>query len=460
MSTHRLISGATVIDIYTGAQAEKDILIHADKIVGLGSTGSLEVPDGTEKIDAVGQYVIPGLWDAHIHMTLWPEYTDQLAALCVANGITSVRDFGGRLDDVIALRQQSEQQNTVAPRMWIAGPIVDGTPQIVDGMAVAVSSVEEATVLVDTLVEQGIDFIKPYEMLRPDVFKALVQRAHYHHRPAAGHVPMRMAMSEVLEIGHYDFQHLGGVCSGMRYDCVQDQHPVPDRKALLEARAPDESGADLMMKVANATDLMPEYMDPEKIANLVKRFVEKGAWHTPTLVGIVSFRDLGFTEDPFVTDTLHYLPEPRQLAALEARQSDADPTSVYKFGPWSMEIVNQLHKAGVKLLAGTDSPPIPTYTPAFCLHLELKAMVLAGLSPLAALQTATLNPAEFFGITDEFGSIDIGKCADMVLLEKDPLIDIDNCRHIKSVISRGQFFDRKKLDALLASIAEQQKSPA
>lgn len=454
MSINKLISGATVIDIYTGVKNCKDILIHGEKIIAVGPVDSLDIPGSTERIDATGKYAIPGLWDAHIHMTVWPEYTHQLSVLLVANGITSVRDMGGKIEDVVTLRDYNRQKDVVAPRMWIAGPIIDGAPHMAQGYGVEVNSPEEAVELVDALVEQGIDFIKLYEMLLPEVFSTLVERAqHYHHLPAAGHIPQRMTISEVLEIGRYDVQHLGGTGSGMKYDCVLDHYPMPDRKAILDSRTPQQSGLDLLMKVGGATEITPDNMDPEKIAALIQLFVEKSTWHTPTLVAGVSFSDLGFTEDFFATDTVRYLPKARQQAAIDIQNPKADPTNVYKFGSWSLQIVNQMHSAGVKLLAGTDSPPL--HVPGFCLHLELKAMVVAGLSPLEALQTATINPAEFFKISHDIGSIDVGKYADLILLDKDPLLDIENARCITSVMSRGQFFNREALDSMLSNITKQ-----
>jgi len=454
MSINRLISGATVIDIHTGAKDRKDILIHGEKIVAIGLVGSLEVPDGTERVDASGKYVIPGLWDAHIHMTIWPEYTHELSTLLVANGITSVRDMGGKIEDVVALRDYNRRKDVVAPRMWIAGPIIDGAPHMVRSYGVEVNSPEEAVDLVDTLVEQGVDFIKLYEMLLPEVFSALVERAqHHYHLPAAGHIPQRMTISEVLEVGRYDVQHLGGTGSGMKYDCVLDHCPMPDRKTILDSKTSQESGLDLLMKVTGAAEITPDDMDPEKIAALIQLFVKEGTWHTPTLVAGVRFSDLGLTEDSFATDTVQYLPKARQQAAIDIQNPKDDPTNVYKFGPWSLQIVKQMHSAGVKLLAGTDSPPL--HIPGFCLHLELKALVVAGLSPLEALQTATINPADFFNISQDIGSIDVGKYADLVLLDKDPLLDIENSRCISFVMSRGQLFNRRALDSMLSSISKQ-----
>lgn len=456
------VTGATVIDVNNGSNNMLDILIEGERIKKMVPQGQLNTSPQTHVIDATGQYVIPGLWDAHVHMTAWPEMTEKISTLYIANGITSVRDMGGRLEDILAFRAGASEEDAIAPRIWIAGPIVDGIPRITDGgahgpdMAVEVDTPEEAVSLVDDLVCQGIDFIKPYEMLRPEVFTALVQRAQHHHLPACGHLPIRMTIPEVLEVGQYDIQHLGGICAGIKYDCsINSQRLAVDRVAILDGCTHGESGVDLLIKILNSTEMTPEEQDQDRIADLIQLFVEKGTWHTPTLIIVAGHRDLELTDDPFMADTLRYLPESRRQKVIASQNSTEDPIKLDQWRRWNFNVVGQMHEAGVKFLAGTDCPAFPDYTPGFCLHLELYAMVLAGLSPLEALQTATINPAQFFDITDDFGSIEVGKFADMVLLDDDPLVDIKNCRCIASIISRGKHFDRETLDGMLADIIEE-----
>ena len=450
-TTAILINRVSVIDMHSGETPVRDILIRGDLIEAVGPVGSLAVPKDARKVNGAGRYAIPGLWDAHIHMTLWPEYTRQLSTLLVANGITSVRDMGGQLDAVMALRQHNRQAHQVAPRMWVAGPIIDGAPAMAQGYGVEVTTEQQAIELVDSLAQAGVDFIKLYELLPPDLFRVLMQRAQQIHQlPAAGHIPQRMSIAEVLDIGQYDIQHLGGVGAGMKFDCVLTQHSMPDRSAILDNKSPQDSGIDLLFKVAEATEVSPEDMDQEKVTALIQRFARENTWHTPTLVTCVSFNDLGLLDDPFARDVIDYLPASRREAARAIQQPTADPTHVYRFGQWTMQVVRQMHQAGVKLLAGTDSPPL--HTPAFCLHLELKALVAAGLSPLQVLQTATINPAEFFKLSDQLGTLEPGKFADMLLLDKNPLRAIENTRAIAAVFSRGQYLDRQALDKLLAAI--------
>ena len=472
-----VVMGVTVIDIHTGSKAVLDIVIKGERIVQIGPHGSLDLPADIQVMVATGQYAIPGLCDMHVHITAWPEFKDRISALFIANGVTSVRDMGGQLDDILAFRKQATQEGTVAPRLWIAGPIIDGSPRIMEedpvhgipDMSVAVDTPEEATRLVDALIKKGVDFIKAYEMLQPEVFTALLRRAQAHQRQAAGHLPIRMTIPQVLEVGQYDIQHLGGVCSGMKFECVTNpQRLLADRVAILDKHlalktaegsplgktaegSPPESGLELAKKILNTVAVAPSEQNADRRATLIQRFVEQGIWHTPTLVNTVGFHTLGFNLDPDWLNAFRYLPKIRQANSQTAREKVKEHET---WGQWNLETVGEMHKAGVKFLAGTDSPPTPFYAPGSALHFELKALVLSGLSPLAALQSATINAAEFFNLTNDLGSIEAGKYADIVLLEADPLTDINHSRRINAVISRGRFLDRHALDGMLADVVE------
>ena len=453
-----VIKNVTIIDIHTGAKAVQSIVIKDEKIAQIGSLDSLDFPPDAYVIDGSGQYAIPGLCDMHVHLTAWPEFKEKISGLFIANGVTSVRDMGGALDDILAFREKATQPGAVAPRLWVAGPIIDGSPPIMKeepqfnmpNISVTVDTPYEANQLVDELVKQGIDFIKGYEMLRPEVFTALLQRAQAHQLQAAGHLPIRMTIPEVLAVGQYDIQHLGGVCSGMKYECVTNpQDLLDDRVAILD-ECTHENGVELVMKILKNIPVKASEQDVDRRAELIQLFVEKGTWHTPTLVNGVGFRLLGFEDDANWLSGFRYLPKERQATSQEFREKQEENAEKQ----WTLETAGQMHAAGVKFLAGTDSPPTPLYVPGLALHYELKAMVQAGLSPLEALQTATINPAEFFNLTDELGSIEVGKCADLVLLEADPLTDISNSQCITSVISRGKFLSRNDLNDIFDGLVE------
>ena len=387
-----------------------------------------------------------------------PEDAQQLAKLYVAKGVTSIRDMGGNLDDLLALRAYAEQSGVIAPRLRFAGPIIDGTPQLNDGshgnavISVEVSTVAEAYATVDRLAAAGVDFIKPYQFLRSDVFAAIVERARYHGLPVAGHIPSRLTMFEVMDLTEYDVQHIAGNLVNVYLDGVKDSHPLPDRGAILDART-DESGMEIVRMFHWPAKLVkPDDMDSQKMDALVEAFVRSGAWNTPTLSSATGFDLLGMGDDPYVTNAKQY--HCRQLrralsqfAGLNERETETFEKVVEQrvlMAEYNMQMVNRLHKAGVPLLAGGES----LATAGFNIHLELQALVKAGLSPLAALQTATLNPARFFKISDEMGSIEVGKLADMVIVSRNPLDDIGNTRTIQYVISKGELLDSARLKLL------------
>ena len=423
-----LISGGTVIDVYSGKQSVKDIVIQDDEIAFVGTVDMTELPQDIRKIDAAGKYIIPGLWDMHVHLTFYPELKERLPSLYIANGVTSVRDMGSQLDEVLEFREHLSQKDEIGPRIWLAGPIVDGSPRIFDGsdlfqpnIGMAVNSPKEAIAAVDYLAAKGVDLIKPYVGLSPETFFALVKQAKVHHLPVAGHIPNRVSLAEAVSVGMDDIQHLGSHHG--QEDCKQLDKPAPHSKTSV------------IVKASSVT-----------CTALIDQFAEQRTWHTPTLVNTVGPEALGFYEDPIWASAYGYLPQTLAMAMEKVRKK-FDGT-FYK-SDLSVEMFKKMHKAGVKFLAATDSPPTPNLTPGFGLHFELKAMVQAGLTPLEALQAATINPAAFFGAEHTQGSIAKGYVADLILLDANPLLDINNTQKINTVVSRGRIFDRKALDSLL-----------
>lgn len=192
----------------------------------------------------------------------------------------------------------------------------------------------------------------------------------------------------------------------------------------------------------------------EHCSALIERLVQEQNLQTPTL-HIVAFRALEFFDDPQWLDAFRYLPEDVKKKWLERVEDFTDQTKYVEWetqGEWAMDIVKRMQAAGVPIVAGTDSGAsrMLVFVPGATLHDEIKALSLSGLTPLEALQAATLNPPKFFGLGEEFGAVDVGKNADLLILNGNPLEDIDNTRRIYAVISHGVVYDRAELDALLA----------
>lgn len=459
-----VISNVMVIDVTSGDRSQSDILIRDDLIIGVlphNSTNRLNF-ETAEIIDGAGNFAIPGLWDMHVHISK-PFLSERSLALYVANGVTNVRDMGGVWQDIFELREKTLQPGIIAPHLWIAGPIVDGIPVVFDGvvekpaMAVGVATPAEAVALVDKLASQDVDFIKVYETLRSDVFNAITARAHYHGIPVDGHIPMRMTIMEAIASGQDGVAHMKGV----DYGCSANPESLKKQRiSLLDTFPDDTTGQELAISIF--TEIVPKAMEQQDSANcdaLIRYFAEQGTWHTPGL----STESLLVGENDYVSrwrEGLRYLPETErakkeedELYRQKMRRGELKGT-VAKFAKtilekhdWKFDLVGKMHRAGVPLLAGTDAPYM--LLPGFGLHMELTDLVKAGLSPLHALQAATINGARFFGVDDKQGSIDVGKQADILLLTGDPLLDINNTRSIDKVILNGQIIDRSALDALL-----------
>lgn len=444
------IKAVTVIDVRSGARQKRDILIRDGRIAELRAAGRLRPPKNARIVDGAGQYAIPGLWDMHVHLTHEAVFADRILTLYLANGVTSLRDTGGPIDAVVAVRKAANDGPGPAPRVFIAGPVIDGAPQVRTETSALVETPAQAVALIDSLAARGVDFIKAYEMLRPEALTAIIERAHHHGLSVTGHIPLRTTTLGALDAGLDGIEHL----RGMEFDCAREPaRLLADRVHLMDQHAA-EKGMQLRRRVhASVRPGAFASQDPAACAELIRKFVEKGTWHTPTL-HIVAFRSLGFHADPAWRAEWQYLPAELRPVWRE-RLADYTDESRYEewrtHGDWAIATVRQMHAAGVRILAGTDSPGL-VFMPGFTLHDELVALVRAGLPPLAALQAATLEPARYFRVERDAGSIEPRKLADIVLLAADPLADIANTRRITAVIAKGRVYDRAALDRMLGEL--------
>jgi imidazolonepropionase-like amidohydrolase len=434
----------TVIDA-TGAPARSDmtVVITGSRISTIGETGKVRVPHDAQVIDATGKFVIPGLWDMHVHWDLKASLP-----LFIANGVTGMRLMWG-MPRHHAWRKEFEQGTLLGPRLVIASPIVDGPHPIWPG-SVAVGTAAEAREAVRALKHDGADFIKIYSRLPREAFFAIVEETAKQGLPFAGHVPQSVSAAEASEAGQHSIEHLTGIlvaCSTREEELRQASedawsHLPPDQ------RLPSPSST------RPRTRMMLESFSVEKAATLFARLKRNHTWQCPTLT---VRRSNAFLDDPnFRRDPrLKYLPvhvkarwDPAADFRFKARTAEdfALARVVYQK---QVELVGMMHRAGVEFLAGTDVGN-PYCFPGFSLHDELGLLVQAGLTPMEALQSATRNPARFLGKEQELGTVEAGKIADLVLLDANPLQDISNTQRIHAVVVNGRLLDRVALDALLA----------
>ena len=412
---------ATVID-GTGAPARKDVTvaIGGGRILSIDPTAGQSVKPAANArvIDATGQFLIPGLWDMHFHLDPLGSSLRTLAA----NGITGIREMYSRIPIATLGAWRSRPENPrIAAAGFLDGPLMRTSELTPD--AFAVGNADEARLAVNLLKASGADFLKVYNSLPREAYFAIAQESKRLGIPFAGHVPEAISPAEASEAGQHSQEHLLNILLA----CSTREEELRAQRILL-MNDPAISPVDRALELGfpNPQDLFQSY-DDAKAAALFKTFVKNGTWQTPTLALLQSF----------VAD--------RDRARRTVYMQDLSPEV---FDGWMARIqalldrykklVRDMHRAGVEFLAGTDTGPNNPVPVGTGLQDELELLVESGFTPMEALQTATRNPARYFGTLKDLGTIEAGKLADMVLLYANPLDDIRNTRKISLVILRGR----------------------
>ncbi|WP_405282839.1 amidohydrolase family protein [Gaopeijia maritima] len=449
------LRNATVVDVTDGTLLPgRTVLIDGPRIAAIGPADALPVPPGTTVVEAEGAFVIPGLWDMHVHTfnnnSLQPPNTWTLP-LYLANGVTGVRDMwvkpGAQAEQVRAWQQELDAGSFVGPRFGAIGTLVDGPPPI--QKSDTVSTAAEAAAFVATLAEGGIDFVKSYSRLSPEAYHGLVAAARAAGIEVAGHGPNSLSTFEVAEAGQRSIEHLTGV-----HETCSSQEQALRAEGV---QAFDEPG-----RVVST-------FDPAKCASLYARLAEREVWQVPTLITNRVWTADARIEDLLLDEGRLYTPtwEAAEWGWVESFLAWTPPDdraayeALYRL---EQRIVGEMHAAGVPILAGTDFGN-PYIYPGFSLLDELGELVESGLSPLAALQAATLDPARYLDRTDDLGTVSEGRLADLVLLDANPLDDIEHVRQIRAVVMNGRLFTsddlaRMKQEVLVGHYREALAQPA
>jgi imidazolonepropionase-like amidohydrolase len=403
------ITHVTVIDTTGGpARGDMTVQIAGDRITSVGPAVSAAIPKGAQVIDGTGKFLIPGLWDMHIHAFFgdWvPGGREATLPLFVANG-----------------------------RMLISGPMLDG-PKSQFPAAIAIATPEEGRRAVAMLQGRGVDFIKIQSYVPREAYLAIADECRKRKIRFEGHVPDAMRASEASDAGQASFEHLIGVFEGSS----------TAEEAFLEG------------KKGPARFL--ETWDPAREASVAKLLAMNGTWQCPTLFwerGQWLVDAIDVSKDPDAKYAPAHWRETSWPTFAKGILKDlaTDPLPVrQRFVEHELEIVKRLQRAEVPFLAGTDTPAGVDVIPGFSLHRELERFVAAGFTPMEALQTATINPAKFLGRRGDFGTVEKGRVADLVLLDANPLEDIRNTQKIAAVVANGRYLARSQLDGILAQVA-------
>ncbi|MFO0948598.1 MAG: amidohydrolase family protein [Planctomycetota bacterium] len=436
-----VVENVAVIDCESGKILEqRSVLVENGKISAIGNQDEIQLPSGTQRIDGQGKFLIPGLWDMHIHMV-----GAGALNMCLANGVTGVRDMHAIFPGLIfQFRRETAVGKTPGPRIVAAGAMVDGGKAVMTG-AYTANNPEEAKKAMEGLAKQGADFVKVYSKLPRDAYLAIVEEAKKRNLPIAGHVPESVSVVEASNLGQKSMEHLLGVMTA----CSSQEESLRLEQTQAMADATLNSGLRLLFR---AQDKALETFDDQKANALCQLFAKNQTWQVPTLAML---RATSMLADPAFTadERIKYIPpfvasnwKPTSSLIQFFVERGAEQKKQYER---AIALVRKMHQAGVPFLAGTDTPNPYCYA-GFTLHDELALFVDAGFTPLESLQTATINAARYLGEEKNGGSVAPGKIADLVLLDDNPLADIRNTRKIHAVIRAGHLYDRAALDQLLA----------
>lgn len=431
------------------------VLIEDNRISFVGPEDEAEVPDNTPMINATGQYLIPGLWDMHVHTG----NADIFFPLYVANGITGVRDMGGDLnvstgnlsvhiERLNKWREEVRNGQRMGPELYLAGPMLDGEPSDWPG-SIVVTSPEEARAAVASVQKRGSDFVKVYHNLRSSELRAIADETETRGMRFGGHVSIRefsegMPAMEILteasRMGYTSMEHLIHVAFAAS---TNEYHPGP------------------LSEVFNQMCDAVDSIDEDKANALFSLFRDNATHHVPTLSwwwGSGQLDQMDNYEEMFQYLPKHIIQGNYWDPAKDPRYhnfTSADYVAARQSATCLTRLAKRMFDAGVPILAGSDSAN-PLVFPGFGLHKELELLVSGGFSPAEALRTATINAAAFLNRSD-IGAIASGKKADLVLLNDNPLENIQNTRAIEGVVNKGKYYDRDTLDDMLSAVKQQAK---
>lgn len=386
-----------VVDVLKGdLSGEVTVTIYGNRITGIGQTA--RVFPGATVIDAKGKYLIPGLWDMHGHLSY---YGEGALVMLVANGVTGVLDMGGNLTQIDQWREAIAAGTLTGPRIKRAGPFIDG-PKKMNALRASFTQTpaDEAAVrlLVDSLQAAGADFLKVHSRLPRPLFLALADEARKRRIPVAVHLPKEVPPQEAIRAGIRSMEHTESLLGDVIYI---EQEAVREKS----------TAAALKKLYAGYARQLGTAMAAEEI------------FYDPTLISLYRIKGTAYEQT---------------------------------LGPRLLPVVTALHQAGVKLLTGSDFAwKEAGIRPGYDLHGELALFCEAGLSPLQALQAATIHPAACLYMTDSLGTVEKGKIADLVLLNANPLKDIRHTKNISAVILNGRYHSRETLHALLRKAAKE-----
>jgi imidazolonepropionase-like amidohydrolase len=429
--------GATVVDVIgETSTADQTVLVSDGRIREVGPRADVAIPPDADRRDVTGHWVLPGLVDMHCHLT--GQKHDLPLELFLLNGVTTVRDPGGAVTRQRLMREQVEAGTRLGPRLLIAGELLDGNPPVWSDHTNLVDTPERGVAAVRHLAAQGVDCVKIYNHVPPDVLAAIIAVARELGLPVIGHVPRRMSMLQAIHAGMNCLEHIR--ITGTDF-------------------LPKERAAELdMLPVSEREPRLWELIDPSEswIDTLIEALVSHDVTLDPTLLIDDVIYDEGIADQASHPDN-DYLPDHvRRSAAAEEvpaimQMPDGLRELAHATEPKRREFVGKCWQAGVRITTGTDGAALGKLLPGFGVHHEIALLRDSGLTPFASLQAATISAARALNLADEIGSIEAGKAADFGVWTADPIASHLRPADLDLVVVGGAPHQPSTLAALAAS---------
>ncbi len=423
-----LIENVNIVDVRTGQiDQNKQVVIDSGRIVSI--TERVDTPDGySSRVDGTGQYLLPGLSEMHAHIPSPPTSQTRIEEtlfLYLSNGITTIRGMLGHPAH-LDLRERSARGDLLSPRIITSSPSLNGN---------TVQTEEEARTKVEAYAADGYDFLKIHPGIQRDVFEVLAATAKKENIEFAGHVPVDVGIVRALELEYATIDHVDGFLEGL----------VPEE--LIED--PTANG----FFGYNFTPLA----DTTRIPDLVRKSKEQGVWVVPTQTLFERWFAPTTADEMLSQPEMKYMPTATLQNWRERKLQATGPDSGFEAEQWQLfteirrKLIKAIQEEGHGLLLGSDAPQIFN-VPGFSIHHEIETMRLAGLSPLQIIQSGTINVAEYLDMSDTMGEIKPGLSADMILVKRNPLEDLQALKELSGVMIQGKWVSSEEIEQRLRQI--------
>jgi len=424
-----LITNASIVDIKSDSVfRNKFIAIQKDTIQFVGDMEEADEFTGTEVLNANNKYIMPGLWDMHVHFRGGDsliEENKELLKLFLAYGVTTVRDAGGDISNaVLDWIKQIAAASIEGPKIYTSGPKLDGANPAWEG-SIQIKDQTDIAKALDSLEQMNVDYVKMYDgSLTPESFYEIIKEAEKRGLKTTGHMPLQADFIQAVSFGLDGIEHM--------YYTVKASSPLAD--SLAETTM----GYGMM-------EMLIDTYDPGLAQNVFSKMNSEDVSITPTLhIGktLANILETDHSKDSllnYIGNGIQQTYQGRIEGAKRAKSSGSKMRE--KMEELSVSMIKPMYESGVKILAGSDSGAFNSFVyPGESLHSELEELVNAGLTPAQALETSIINGPEFFDMEQFYGSIKKGKVADIFILKKNPLEDIRNTRSIERVIKNQETY--------------------